>query len=69
MKKSRNVSRNSDEEEIKDDGLSGGQITGIVLLSIGGLGLLVCIILLIINQQKNKKKLSFMRFQDFIRNY
>lgn len=54
-----------------EDGLTGGQIAGIVLLALGGLGLLIFIIMLIVNSTKKKKKVSFnfMSFQDFIRNH
>jgi len=61
------------EEEEKDE-LTGGQIAGIVLMALGGLGLLVVIIMFIVSKtstkkkkKKKKKKVSFMRFQDFIR--
>jgi len=59
------------DREDEDDGLTGGQIAGIVLLALGGLGLLIFIIMLIVNSTKKKKKVSFnfMSFQDFIRNH
>ena len=59
-----------DNEDDEDDGLTGGQIAGIVLLALGGLGLLIFIIMLIVNSTKKKKKVkfNFMSFQDFIRN-
>ncbi len=62
------VSMSPDPED--EDGLTGGQIAGIVLLALGGLGLLIFIIMLIVNSTKKKKKVSFnfMSFQEFIRN-
>jgi len=58
------------EDNEDEDGLTGGQIAGIVLLALGGLGLLIFIIMLIVNSTKKKKKVkfNFMSFQDFIRN-
>ena len=73
MKNSRKVSRNlspepEPNEETSSD-LTGGQIAGIVLMSLGGVGLLVLLIIWLVNMQKKNKKVSFMRFQNFIRSY
>jgi hypothetical protein len=49
-------------------GLSGGQIAGIVLLSLGILGFIIFIIMFILKSKKKKSvKFNFMSFNDFVK--